>query len=429
MRQALSTTQPLDNPIEIQEKPRMEKSMSSKDISAWWNLVAFFKANRSASGRNRSDSTDSEATLVNDADEDEDSFLFKLPKESPKMPTRPARPTLLQRHISWAPDPQKPPKAPQVAVIITDYDAEKRSVSPLDLGSPLYQQASSDRSLSSPKSTKTRRRRAPSPYPRPDTYPSSSPSQEVLEGLTPRTNAASITPIKRRGKTRHEEDENDNTFLKPPSRTSASRPSRSRTPTSRVKTPRTLEEQSPNCFCPDCLRPDIRTVQDWLDTDPSRTESGLVVPGVEFARLQWKIRTGVDGTRFASSVRPPRGRTAGRGHPDYAPSISPAPGYHFCEAQLEAWDVNPRDLRGLLLEVQRERDRFSGQRQSRSKEWGKGRREAAIRLRKGRGHVRGKSAGQSSDIAKRGSWSWKAEKAGTAWDVSYYDDMFGGHLG
>jgi len=397
---------------------------------AWWDLASMLKK-LPKPGRDRSDSGDSDATLVGDSEE-RDNFT-KLVEEIKRKASPPSTP--LVRHISWAREPVKPPKA----IFVTDYDTGKRS--DLSIGSD-YRGASGLRG------------RAPSPYPgRPhkdateEATPETPCHPEFFDGTNPKgqrkghnsnvkPNAGDSSASASGVESRQAGSGAPKTNSKDPNQslTTATRS----TPQVRTPSPSPTRRKPTRstCQCPACAAATTprrraappRSRPGWVATDPSRWDDG----GESAPRLLWVTPaedplvvddTGTGVTRFVSTVRPERGRRAGRGHPVWAPSHSPAPGWRFAEGG-GLWGVDVGELGEALKRVEdtrrreQEKDRMVGvertsMREGGSKVEGNGRRGLA-------GSRRRNNA--SRDI--RLSWRYCE-----MWEANCYTDMFRMHLG
>lgn len=344
---------------------------------AWWNLATILKR-LPKPGRHRSDSEDSEATLVGDPEE-EDEFT-KLVRVSKKNAS-PRRPALV-RHISWAREPVKPPNS----ILVTNYDT----------GECLDLSVNSD--YEGPLGP---RGRTPSPYPGRKKDVNSNGLES--EYPTPRTSTTARSI--------------------PQPRTPSPSGSRRKPTRSTCQCPPCAAAASPRRTTPPRSRPG------WVATDPSRWDDG----GASAPRLMWvspaaeplvldPAGTGV--IRYVSTVRPGRGRTAGRGHPVWAPSHSPAPGWMFAD-DGDPSGVDARELAEALKEI--EAIRTENSRLDAAKEVDK---EEDSTWKNKRGYV-GSDGGGSVSASRRDATPCNFRRSwgyGAQWETNCYSDMFRMHL-
>lgn len=344
------------------------------------------KLPKSKAGRDRSDSTDSDATLVGDSGEQEFTILSKS-KESPQSAN-------LVRHISWAAEPVKPPKRIIVTVHEVGNDSDLASDPSRDSDTTAQRGNRNEGLLKPTRGDSMRRRRTPSPYPG---KPEDHSDPRYLSPAAPRP-----IPTAQPGAS------DDNPVDAP-----SPKPSNPTKPTSRqVAQPLLPTPPRRTCQCPHCASTGLpvpplprrrrhrRLSAGWIPTDPSRN-SGAVADE-RAPRLLWESES---DSVVVASVRPARGRTAGRGHAEWAPSHSPAPGWRFGEGVEGLWGVDAGELREVLGRVRGEREGVEGGRRKEGKGGGGG------------------LVGASRETGPR---SWRNS---VMWEMDCYHDLFGMYLG
>ncbi|KAK1765917.1 hypothetical protein QBC33DRAFT_560354 [Phialemonium atrogriseum] len=345
------------------------------------------KLPKSKAGRDRSDSTDSDATLVGDLGEQDFTILSKS-KESPRSAN-------LVRHISWAAEPVKPPKRIIVTVHDVGNDSDLYSDPSTDSDTTAQGGNRGEGLLKPTRGDSVRRRRTPSPYP---DKPEDHSNSRYLSPAAPRP-----IPTGQPGAS----DPNPVNAANPKTSNQAK-------PTSRqVAQPLLPPPPRRTCQCPHCASTGLpvpplprrrhrrRLSAGWIPTDPSR-DSGAVAEE-RAPRLLWETTD----SAVVASVRPARGRTAGRGHAEWAPSHSPAPGWRFREGVEGLWGVDAGELREVLGRVKGEREGW----------------EVGMGMRK---EGKGGGGGLVGSSRETGPWSWRNS---VMWEMDCYHDLFGMYLG